>query len=53
MENRHGHVRTGARLRARRSNGDVSMPLTNDEIKALLDAMKALAGARDRQIPGD
>lgn len=29
------------------------MPLTNDEIKALLDALKALAGALERQIPAD
>ncbi|GGD24497.1 hypothetical protein [Aureimonas glaciei] len=27
------------------------MPLTNDEIKALLEAVKVLAGALDRQIP--
>jgi hypothetical protein len=27
------------------------MPLTNDEMKALLEAVKALAGALDRQIP--
>ena len=29
------------------------MPLTNNEIKALLDAMKAMAGALERQIPAD